>query len=89
MVLFMSAVSDGGATVVRPRRRRGKTSTNPKSSRAPFSSTAVKDLPILEFIDLSNHFVNGVDQADQSQSYYKTQRTYMKNWKALWYFLLE
>lgn len=33
--------------------------------------------------------MNEVDQADQLRSYYTTTRTYKKNWKPLWHFLLD
>ena len=49
----------------------------------------VKELDIPEFIDLYNHFMNGVDVADQLRSYYTRQRTHFKSWKPLWHFLLD
>ena len=36
-----------------------------------------------------NHFMGGVDQADQLRSYYSTQHRHNKIWKALWHFLLD
>ena len=89
VVLFMSTVHDGKILVKRQRRRPGKTSTNAASSRAVFGVKAVKDLFIPEFIDNYNHFMGGVDQADQLRSYYLTQRTHLKTWKPLWHFLLD
>ena len=42
-----------------------------------------------QFIDKYNHFMNGVDVADQLRSYYTTQRIHTKSWKPLWHFLLD
>ena len=88
-MLFMSTVSNGRDTVTRLRRRPTKTATNARTSRAPFQGNDVKELDIPEFIDLYNHFMNGVDVADQLRSYYTTQRTHFKTWKPLWHFLLD
>ena len=71
------------------RRRPVKTSTNARTSRAPFGDLTVKKLPIPDFIDMYNHFMNGVDVADQLRCYYDTQRVHLKTWKPLWHFLLD
>ena len=89
VVLFMTTIHTGKETVIKSRRRPAETSTNAKTSRAPFGDQAVKDMPIPEFIDMYNHHMNGVDQADQLRSYYNTQRTHNKTWKPLWHFLLD
>ena len=89
VVLFMSTVSNGRDTISRLRRRPTKTATNARTSRAPFGENNVKQLHIPEFIDTYNHFMNGVDVADQLRSYYTTQRTHFKTWKLLWHFLLD
>ena len=49
----------------------------------------LKELRIPQFIDAYNHFINGVDIADQLRSYYTTQNPYSKTWKPLWHFLLD
>lgn len=46
-------------------------------------------LEILVFINMYNHFMNGVDVANQLRSYYNTQRTHFETWKPLWHFLLD
>ena len=74
---------------MRLRRRPAKTATNSRTSRAVFGEEAVKLLSIPEFIDSYNHFINGVDVADQLRSYYTTQRAHVKNWKPFWHFLLD
>ena len=76
MVLFMSTVSNGTARIVRQRRRPTKTATNARTSRMVFSDAVVKDLPIPNYIDIYNHFMNGVDIADQLRSYYNTQKSH-------------
>ena len=89
MVLFMSTVSDGTKKIVRRRRRPAKSATNARTSRIVFGDAVVKDLAIPDYIDMYNHFMNGVDIADQLRSYYNTQKSYWKSWKALWHFLLD
>ena len=89
VVLFMSTVSDGQEKIRRLRRRPAKTATNARTSRAMFGESATKELEIPAFIDMYNHYMNGVDNADQLRSYYSTQRVHLKNWKPLWHFLLD
>ena len=89
VVLFMSTVSNGRATITRKRKRFSKTFTNAKTFRVVFGSFAVKELALFEFIDIYNHFMNGVDVADQLRSYYISQRVHLKIWKPLWHFLLD
>ena len=87
-MLFMTTVSNGRDTKSRLRRRPTKTATNARTSRALFQGSETKELDIPEFIDTYNHFMNGVDVADQSRSYY-TQWTSFKTLKHLWHFLLD
>ena len=90
VVLFMTTVSTGRETVKRLRRRPAKTATNARTSRAVFGEDeARKELLIPEFIDQYNHYMNGVDNADQLRCYYSTQRVHFKSWKPLWHFLLD
>lgn len=89
MVLFMTTVHTGRETVRRKRHRPTKTATNARTSRVLFGEEAVKELSISEFFDMYNHFMNGVDVADQMRSYYNTQRVHLKNWKPLWHYLLD
>ena len=88
MVLFMTTVHTGKEIVERLRRRPATTATNARTSRLLFGDKPVKSLAIPQFIDMYNHFIGGVDQADQLRSYYSTQHRHNKNWKALWHFLL-
>ena len=89
MVIFMSTVLHGSKQEIRQRRRPTQTSTNARTSRMPFGDAVVKDLAIPDYIDMYNHFMNGVDVADQLRSYYNTQKSHWKSWKALWHFLLD
>ena len=79
MVLFISTVSTGIETIKRERRRPIKSATNANTSRKVFGDSATKKLLIPAFINDYNHFIGGVDQADQLRSYYNTQRRHNKN----------
>ena len=70
VVLFMSTVSNNRKTVKRLRRRPAKTATNARISRAMFREMTIKELDIPEFINIYNHYMNGVDSADQLRCYY-------------------
>ena len=79
-MLFITTVSTGRETVKRLRRRPAKTATNARTSRAVFGEDkARKELLIPEFIDQYNHYINGVDNADQLRCYYSTQRVHFKS----------
>ena len=61
----MTTVSNGRKQVKRLRRRPAKTAINARTSRAVFGhDEARKELPIPEFIDQYNHYMNGVDNVD-------------------------
>jgi hypothetical protein len=48
-----------------------------------FGNKRIKKLHIPEFIDLYNHFMNGVDTVDQLCAVYTTQRRCYRTWKPL------
>ncbi|PKK75334.1 hypothetical protein RhiirC2_655540, partial [Rhizophagus irregularis] len=50
-----------------------ETSTNAIKVRVVFGTASKKSLPILVVIDDYNHFMGGVDIADQLRGYYGTQ----------------
>ena len=77
----MTTVDQAGDIIKRLRRRPAATATNARTSRAEFGEAVVKLLPIPALINKYNHFMNGVNQADQLRSYYTTQRIHVKNWK--------
>ena len=72
VMLFMITISNGQKTVKRLRRRPAKTVTNTRTSRAIFGDQARKELSIFEFINMYNHYMNGIDNADQLRCYYNT-----------------
>lgn len=77
----MTTVSDGQETISRVRKRpNGKD----KWVRAEFGDQPFKRLEIPDFIDMYNHFMNGVDRADHIRSYYRTNRRNYRTWKPLW-----
>ncbi len=53
----------------RLRRRLAEAATNARASRAMFGEMTTKELDIPEFIGIYNHYMNGVDNADQLRSY--------------------
>ncbi|EON63739.1 hypothetical protein W97_02967 [Coniosporium apollinis CBS 100218] len=89
VVLFVSTVSQGDRFIKRLRERPPITATNARTTRAIFSDQVLKELEIPEFINLYNHFMNGVNKADQLRIYYNTQRVHLKSWKPLWHWLLD
>ena len=48
-----------------------------------------KWLWIPAFINYYNHFMKGVDTADQMRSYYSSLKQYRKTWKPLFHFILD
>ena len=89
VVLFMTTVATGHEKELVWRRRPAATATNTRTARAVFGDEVLKELWIPQFIDAYNHFMNGVDVADQLRSYYNTLKPHSKTWKPLWHFLLD
>ena len=56
----------------RMRKRPKKTALNAKITREPFGDKSTKILPIPTFIDDYNHFMGGVDQANQLRASFTT-----------------
>ena len=83
MILFISIVSNSRDLVKRLRRRLAKIAINARTSRAIFKEITTKELDISAFINIYNHYINKVDNADQLRYYYNTQRVYLKSWKSL------
>ena len=64
MVLFITTVYSSKEVVKRLRRRLAIIAISTRISRLPFGDKPVKPLSILQFIDIYNYFIKGVDQAD-------------------------
>ena len=75
-MLFMTTVDTGVQTVPRPRRRPTRTATGAIQTRKVFGNDVVKVLHIPKFINLYNHYIKGVDRANQLRYYYTTQRVH-------------
>jgi hypothetical protein len=86
IVLFMTTVVDASTTVPRVRKRPNR---GDKWVKAEFGDQPFKSLNIPDFIDMYNHFMNGVDRADQIRTYYRTNRKVYRTWKPLWNFLFQ
>jgi hypothetical protein len=86
VVLFMTTVVDARTTISRVRKR---PNGGDKWIKAEFGDQAFKSLDIPEFIDMYNHFMNGVDRADQIRTYYRTNRRNYRTWKPLWNYLFQ
>lgn len=71
------------------RRRPRETSTNAVKVRAVFGTASKKSLPIPVVIDDYNHFMGGVDFADQLRGYYGTQLPVRRTWMPLFFWLLD
>jgi hypothetical protein len=54
-----------------------------------FGNEPRKNLPIPIFIDDYNHFIGGVDIADQLRSYYCIQRISLRSWYPLFFWILD
>ncbi|RHZ58025.1 hypothetical protein Glove_379g16 [Diversispora epigaea] len=75
--------------IERIRRRPQETNTNAAKVRAIFGNASKKALPIPRIIDDYNHFMGGVDIADQLRGYYGTQLPVRRTWMPLFFWLLD
>jgi len=89
LVLFMTTAHRGHEVITQGRKRPAKGSVGAKSAGPIFGNEYEKDLEVPEFIDDYNHFMRGVDIADQFRSYFKVGRRWYRTWKPLFYFLLD
>jgi hypothetical protein len=71
------------------RRRPAKTSTNGRIVRKVFGDDYIKELLIPCFIDDYNHYMGGVDLANQFRESYETHRATLRNWWPLFYWLID
>ena len=90
-VTMLSTIHEinGNNRIERMRRRPRETSTNAVKVRAIFGTASKKSLPIPCVIDDYNHFMGGVDIADQLRGYYGTQLPVRRTWIPLFFWLLD
>jgi hypothetical protein len=75
--------------VKRQRRRPGEKSTSASTTRPVFGDKPTKILPIPTIIDDYNHFMGGVDIANQLCAEYRIQRPTYRSWWPLFYWILD
>jgi hypothetical protein len=80
LVLALSTIHSAETLVTCDRKRPGKTSTNASIVYKVFRDQVRKELDIPTFIDDYNHYMNGVDLANQYRSAYETHRSTRRNW---------
>ncbi len=68
IILFITTLIDASTTVSRLRKRPNK---KDKWIKQAFRDQLFKRLKIPDFIDMYNHLMNGVDQANQIRTYYR------------------
>ena len=78
-MLFMITILNDRKTVNRLRRRSAKTVINIRTFRTMFEDQTRKELPILEFINMYNYYINEMNNADQLRCYYTIQRVHYKS----------
>jgi hypothetical protein len=77
-------------TIIRNRKRPKQTSINARITRPIFSDLPRKRLLIPRVIDDYNHYINGMDLANQFRAWIITLRPGIyKAWQPLWYWLLD
>ena len=77
-------------TVIRPRKRPSATSTSASITRPVFGDSPRKNLPIPVAIDAYNHYMGGVDIANQYRAHFTTlQHWNNRYWKPLFHWLLD
>ncbi|CAG8615282.1 16971_t:CDS:2 [Cetraspora pellucida] len=75
--------------VIRNRRQPRKTSFNANTVCRVFGDRHRKELEILWIIDDYNHYMGGVDIADQLREYYNCQLTVRRTWFPLFFWILD
>lgn len=86
VVLFMSTVSDIATEVTRSRKRPSNVANH---VTAAWGEEVVKELAVPQLIDDYNHFMNGIDLADQMRVNYHYDRRNYSTWCPLFHWLRE
>jgi hypothetical protein len=88
-VTLMTTIHRLDATVDRVRQKPGAKSTNAKQSGPAFGENQQLEMPIPECVDDYNHFMGGVDRADQLRCYYDCQQTSRRTWWPILFWALD
>jgi hypothetical protein len=83
VVTMVSNVHDGNKTVNRNRKRPRQTATNWTHLQTVWGSEAVRNITIPKVIDDYNHWMCGVDKADQLIAYYRPNLRCRRTWMPL------
>ena len=97
---FCSTIHDGTEWIVRKRKKPKSSSTSATITKQPFATfnppnqrkesyEHTRLLPIPGMTDDYNHYIGGVDIADQLRAGFSTQQRGVKPWRALFYWLLD
>lgn len=90
-VQMLSTVQNVGDDYKKERmcRRPRLTSTNGPRVRKVFGNSATKTLPIPTIVDDYNHYMGGVDIADQLRSVYSSHMPSIRTWLSIFFWLLD
>jgi hypothetical protein len=89
IVLLLSTIHSPEIFTTTERKRPSATSTNAAIARAPFRDEIKKKLEIPSAINDYNHYMGGVDIANQYRASYEIHRKSERNWFPLLYFFLD
>lgn len=89
VVTMVSTVHTGHETVRRQRRRPRVTATNRNNIQQVWGNAGVKEIEIPGIIDDYNHWMGGVDKADQLISYYRPDLRCRRVWMPLMFHVLD
>ena len=89
MLSTIHGLKEASWQVEKNRRRPRKSSLNANKVREMFGNNSRKNLKIPRVINDYNHYMGGVDIADQLRSYNSTQLTSNRNWMPLFFWILD
>ena len=89
MLTTVHRLDGADARIERDRRRPRDTSTNAARVREVFGNQSRRKIPIPKMIDDYNHYMGGVDIADQLRAYYSVQLKAERTWMPLFFWLID
>jgi hypothetical protein len=89
IVFMLFSIHSPNSFITTKRKRPSKTSTNAAIARAPFGDEVEKEQPIPTIINDYNHYMGGVDIANQFRSNYTIHRRSRRSWFPLLFFFLD